>query len=259
MNSTAPISHNPAWRRLAAIVLAAGASSRVGSLKPTLLLAGTTALERSVASFRDAGIEEVIVVLGHRAQELEPLALDCEARSVYNPNFNQGMYSSLVVGAQALPKWARGAFVLSADVPMVRQSTIRQQAEAFAAHQNGIIYPVCEERRGHPPLIARRILNEEAQGGSGPLFDLLRRREQSAVDLSASDEAIHLDMDTPADFKTLLALAGRREIPTTGECETLLVHCMCRSLWFGIRARWPRPPAGLPMRCSTAGSRFSLN
>jgi CTP:molybdopterin cytidylyltransferase MocA len=47
MNSTVPISHNPACRRLAAIVLAAGASSRMGSLKPTLLLAGTTALERA--------------------------------------------------------------------------------------------------------------------------------------------------------------------------------------------------------------------
>ena len=224
MNSTVPISHDTARQRLAAIVLAAGASSRMGSLKPLLFLAGLTALERSVTSFRDAGIDEVIVVLGHRAQDLQPLAERCGARSVYNPNFHEGMYSSLVAGAQALPKWARGAFVLPADVPLVREATIRQLAAAFAARPDGIIYPVYDQQRGHPPLIARRILNEAAHGKSGPLCDLLRTHEQSAVDLSVADEAIHLDMDTPADFKTLLALAGRREIPTTGECEALLAQ-----------------------------------
>src|SRR5579863_5421681 len=105
MNSTAPISRDAANHRLAAIVLAAGASSRMGSLKPTLVIAGTTALERSVASFRDAGIDEVMVVLGHRAKELQPLAERCGARSVFNPDFREGMYSSLAAGARALPAW----------------------------------------------------------------------------------------------------------------------------------------------------------
>src|SRR5579863_7962918 len=118
MTSTAPTSRDPAHQRLAAIVLAAGASSRMGSLKPTLVLAGTTALERSVASFRDAGIDEVIVVLGHRAQELRPLAERCGAHPVYNKDFRVGMFSSLLAGARALPEWARGAFVLPADVPL---------------------------------------------------------------------------------------------------------------------------------------------
>ena len=224
MNSTVPVSLDPARQRLAAIVLAAGASSRMGSLKPLLFLAGVTALERSITSFRDAGIHEVIVVLGHRAEELQPLAERSGARSVYNPSFNQGMYSSLVAGAEALPKWAHGTFVLPADVPLVREATIRQLAAVFAAHPDGIIYPVYDEQRGHPPLIARRILNEAAHGKSGPLCDLLQAHEHIAVDVPVADEAIHLDMDTPADFETLLALAGRREIPTTGECEALLAQ-----------------------------------
>jgi molybdenum cofactor cytidylyltransferase len=224
MTSTAPISRDFVHRRLAAIVLAAGASSRMGSLKPTLLLAGTTALERSVASFRDAGIDEVIVVLGHRAQELQPLAERCGAHPVCNENFHEGMYSSLVVGARALPEWARGAFVLPADVPLVRDSTIRQLAAAFSNRRDGIIYPVYDQQRGHPPLIARPILQEAAEGMAGPLCDLLRRHEERAVDLPVADEAILLDMDTPADFETLLALAACREIPTAGQCEALLAR-----------------------------------
>lgn len=224
MTSTAPTSRDSGHQRLAAIVLAAGTSSRMGSLKSTLLLAGTTALERSVASFRDAGIDEVIVVLGHRAQELQPLAERCGARSVYNSSFREGMFSSLVAGARALPEWARGAFVLPADVPLVRDSTIRQLAAAFANRRNGIIYPVYDRQRGHPPLIARRILKEAAEGMPGPLCDLLRQHEQRAVDVAVADEAIHLDMDTPADFETLVALAARREIPTAGECEALLAR-----------------------------------
>jgi putative nucleotidyltransferase with HDIG domain len=219
-----PASHNSAHQRLAAIVLAAGTSSRMGSLKPLLLLAGTTALERCITSFRDAGVDEVIVVLGHRASELQSLAERCGARSIRNPNFNQGMYSSIVAGASALPEWARGAFVLPADVPLVREATIRQLAAAFAAHPDGIIYPAYDELRGHPPLIARRILNEASHGKSGPLYDLLQAHERVAVDVPVADEAIHLDMDTPADFERLLGLARRREIPTPGECEALLAQ-----------------------------------
>ncbi len=218
------MSHSLASARLAAIVLAGGTSSRMGRLKPMLLLAGVTALERSVALFHDAGVDEVMVVLGHRAEERQPIVKRCGARSVHKQNFREGMYSSVVAGAKAMPAWARGAFVLPADVPLVRESTVRQLAAAFASHPDGIIYPVYNEQRGHPPLISRRILMEAADGMPGPLCDLLRNHEQSAVDVAVADEAIHLDMDTPTDFEALVALAVRREIPTTGECEALFAQ-----------------------------------
>ena len=213
----------PSIAGLAALVLAAGTSSRMGEFKPLLPLAGISAFERCISLFRAAGVAEVIAVLGHRADELRPLTERCGARCVMNTQFDQGMYSSIVAGSRALPDWAKGAFVLPADTPLVRATTIRQLAEAFDPRQEGIVYPVFAGHRGHPPLIAQSILAEAARDeASGPLFALLARHEHRAVDLPVADEAIHMDMDTPADYFALVALETRRDIPTAAECEAIL-------------------------------------
>lgn len=209
--------------RLAAIVLAAGASSRMGSFKPLLRLGGMTVLERNIALLRDAGADEVLVVTGNRAEELQPLIERCGARCVHNADWEQGMFTSVAAGVRALPDWAQGAFVLPVDVPLVRSVTVRRLAAAFATHPQGIVYPDFGGRRGHPPVIARSILDEALLDViRGPLFALLAAHETHTIEVPVADEAIHLDMDTPAAFEALAALAARREIPTVGECEAML-------------------------------------
>lgn len=224
MNSVIqPVPTEAGVEGLAAIVLAAGYSSRMGEFKPLLPLDSATAFERCIGMFRDAGVTEVIAVLGHRADELRSLAERCGAHAVSNPQFEQGMFTSFVAGSRALPSWASGAFVLPADIPLVRATTVRLLAATFATQQDGIVYPTFAGHRGHPPLIARSILVQAAQdGASGTLCSLLARHESSAVDLPVADEAIHMDMDTPADYGDLLALASRRDIPTAAECEAIL-------------------------------------
>jgi 2-C-methyl-D-erythritol 4-phosphate cytidylyltransferase len=87
MSLTASIHpHEPSRTRLAGIILAAGASSRMGRCKPLLRLAGMTVLERNIALLRDAGADEVLVVIGNHAEELQPLAKQCGARCVHNAN-----------------------------------------------------------------------------------------------------------------------------------------------------------------------------
>jgi putative nucleotidyltransferase with HDIG domain len=195
----------------------------MGEFKPLLPLGGISAFERCISLLRAAGVAEVIAVLGHRAGELRPLTERCGARCVMNTQFDRGMYSSIAAGSRALPGWAKGAFVLPADTPLVRATTIRQLAEAFDPRQDGVVYPVFAGHRGHPPLIAQSILAEAARDeASGPLSALLRRREHRAVDLPVADEAIHMDMDTPADYNALVALETRRNIPTVSECEAIL-------------------------------------
>jgi putative nucleotidyltransferase with HDIG domain len=218
-----PVSAEAVESRLAAIVLAAGYSSRMVDFKLLLPFAGSTALERCVGLFHAAGVAEVIAVLGHRAEELQPLAERAGARCVLNPHFEQEMFSSIAAGSRALPSWVEAAFVLPADIPLVRPHTIRQLAAAFVQRRAVIVYPVFEGRRGHPPLIARKILAEAAEeGAAGPLSDLLARHESEAIDLLVADQGIHLDMDTPADYDELRAIAECRDIPTRAECEAIL-------------------------------------
>jgi putative nucleotidyltransferase with HDIG domain len=133
------------------------------------------------------------------------------------------MFTSIATGSRALPDWVEAAFVLPADIPLVRASTIRQMAAVFVTRQDGIVYPVFEGRRGHPPLIKRKILAEAAEeGAAGPLFDLLARHESEAINLLVADHGIHMDMDTPAEYDALCVMADRRDIPTRAECEAIL-------------------------------------
>lgn len=222
MSSSENQRNNPAGDRLAAIVLAAGASSRMGTLKPLLPLGGVPALARSIGLLREAGIRDVLVVLGHHAEELRPLAAAAGARCVENPRHREGMFSSVAAGVAALPPPARGIFILPADIPLVRPATIRQLAAAFESRCRGVLYPTFEGRRGHPPLIARALLDGAVRGRRGTLRDLLARHEADATDIAVPDEAIHLDMDTAADFDRLNALAGRRDIPSAAECAAML-------------------------------------
>ena len=225
MNSTTQPVPDAIGNRLAAIILAAGYSSRMAGFKPLLPLAGLTAFERCIELFRASGITEVFAVLGHRADELQPLAQRAGARSILNPRFDRGMFSSIVSGSSALPGWVEAAFVLPADIPLVRPATVRQLAAAWAAHRAGIVYPLFDGHRGHPPLIARDILAEAAHAGaSHRLSSVLANHESVAVDELVADAAIHLDMDTPEDYEVLLSLAPRRDIPTAAECEALFAN-----------------------------------
>jgi putative nucleotidyltransferase with HDIG domain len=218
-----PIPTEAVESRLSAIVLAAGCSSRMAEFKPLLTLAGSTALERCIGLFRAAGVAEVVVVVGHRAEELQPLAERAGARCVLNSHFEQGMFSSISAGSRALSSGVEAAFVLPADIPLVRPNTIRQMASVFVTRQDGIVYPVFEKRRGHPPLINRKILTEAAEeGAAGPLSELLARHENEAINFLVADLGIHMDMDTPAEYDALRVMADRRDIPTRAECEAIL-------------------------------------
>src|SRR6266568_294201 len=250
-----PVPPEAGARGLAAIVLAAGFSSRMGEFKPLLPLGGVTAFECSISLFREAGVAEVIAVLGHRADELRPLAERCGARCVINPYFDQGMYSSIVAGSRALSAWEEAAFVLPADIPLIRSATVRQLAAAYAERRHGIVYPIFAGYRGHPPLIARDVLSEAAQdGSSGPLSSLLARHESDAIELPVADEAIHLDMDTPADYSALRSFATRRDVPTAAECEAILAARHAQQLVV----RHSRKVAEVAIRMASALSLIGL-
>ena len=209
--------------KLAALILAAGYSSRMGRSKPLLPFGGQTALARVIGSFRQAGIDRIAVVTGHQAEQLAPLLRELDVGAIANPNYERGMYSSVQAGIAALPADVTACFLLPVDIPLVRPSTIAALAATIAAQQASITYPRFGGRRGHPPLIARSLFAEILAGqGDGGLHALLQKHQANAADVDVLDEGIVLDMDTPADYEQLAALALRRHLPTPAECEAIL-------------------------------------
>jgi CTP:molybdopterin cytidylyltransferase MocA len=192
--------------KISAIILAAGYSRRMGALKPILKLGDKTLLERAIRLFRDSGIEDVIVVVGHRSKELIPIVDECKARAVMNEQFERGMFSSVQAGVKALSPDSHAFFVLPTDIPLVRPETIKAILAAYHRGKSKMVFPVFLGKRGHPPLIDACYRNEIlSYSGEKGLRAVFRNHEYESVQVEVADEMILFDLDTPAEYEACRA------------------------------------------------------
>jgi molybdenum cofactor cytidylyltransferase len=206
-----------------ALIVAAGYSSRMGEFKPLLPIGGRTTIERAIDLFRDAGLRDVIVVTGFQSEQLNPVLRAKGVRAVFNPQFDDGMFSSIRTGVRALAADVDACFVLPADIALVRPLTIDRLLQAGENEPAQVIYPVFQKRRGHPPLIRRPVLDETlASDEAGGLRALLARHAGEAIEVDVIDEAIHLDIDTPQELARAREVAQCRHAPSAAECREIL-------------------------------------
>lgn len=208
---------------ISAIILAGGMSTRMDEFKPLAELGGKPLILRTIDTFKATGVKDIIVVVGCSAELLKPVLASAGVRMVKNPHFKLGMFSSVQIGVDALDETTGAFFILPVDVPLVRPATVRRLIEAYRGGDPKVVYPVFEDRRGHPPLLdsacAKDILRE------GPLSTLravLDVHEPAAVDIACPDEAILLDLDTPEDRRSLSARLPLRGVPSPAECLAML-------------------------------------
>jgi len=196
----------PVGQNVAAIILAAGFSSRMVEFKPLLPLGGSTVIETAVNVFIRAGISDTTVVIGHRADDLR-LVLDriC-IRRVINERYKKGMFSSVVAGLQSLGPEVGAAFLLPVDIPLVKSRTVEEIVKAYHRLGQRIFYPVFQSQRGHPPLIPANLFAEiMSWSGDGGLQSFLEQHEAQATEIEVGDEGILLDIDTPDDYSNILS------------------------------------------------------
>ncbi len=209
--------------RIAAILLAAGRSSRMGRLKPLLPFAGDTVLAHVVGELRAAGIDDLRVVVGHRADELMLACAALGVRPEFNPDWDRGMYSSIRTGIAGLPADVAGTLLLPVDVPLVRAATFATIAAAARANDPMILLPTFRGERGHPPFLARRLFPAIlAHDGEGGLAALLARHEAETTEIAVVDRGILHDMDRPEDYVRLAEALTHRRHPEPVECEAIL-------------------------------------
>jgi len=207
--------------RLAAVIPAAGLSSRMVRFKPFLPLGDGTVLEQAINLFASAAIGRIIVVTGKRGGEVAEAAEKAGAVAVHNPDFERGMYASVLAGVGALPDDIDGFFMLPADIPLVRRETVLRLMEAFERDRPAVLYPRFRGERGHPPLISRALLPDIlGHDGTGGLRTVLERFEPDARDLDVADSGILHDLDLPEDYDLALASFGRG-YPDDAECARL--------------------------------------
>jgi molybdenum cofactor cytidylyltransferase len=208
---------------VSALILAAGYSSRAPGFKPLLPLGDCSVIETTIKNFRQAGIDAITAVAGYQAAKLLPVLSGLDVKPVFNANFDQGMFSSVLAGIKSLGPEAEAFFLLPADMPLVRSHTIRLLARAYQKTRADVIYPVFQGQRGHPPLISANLLPAIlAWNRPEGLRLLLEQHEDNAYELEVLDEGVLLDIDTAADYREVIGCYGCRHIPTLNECEAIL-------------------------------------
>ncbi|KAF5091235.1 Bifunctional protein GlmU [anaerobic digester metagenome] len=203
------------------IIIAAGYSSRMDGFKPLLKFGWQTAVERVVDLYQQAGIDQIILVLGHRADQIRPYFDNQPLDIVVNENFAEGMYTSIVTGVTQLNDEIEAFFIHPVDIPLIKRESVKDLMAASPRLGKGIIYPSFLGERGHPPLINikyRSAILDNKQGGG--LKRLLALYEADAAELPLIDEAILMDMDTRADYEALL-IYDALKAPNLCECYAI--------------------------------------
>jgi molybdenum cofactor cytidylyltransferase len=186
--------------RVAAIVLAAGMSRRMGGTNKLLApIDGAPMVARVVDAFLASKADPVLVVLGHEAERVRAALAGRDVRFVENPAYEEGLGASLRAGIEALEEDVDAALVGLGDMPRVQPAHIDRLIEAFdPAGPATIVVPVHERKRGHPVLWSSRHFAEMRKlGGDVGARGLLERHADAVRAVPIDDAAIHLDVDTP--------------------------------------------------------------
>ena len=195
---------------LVPIILAAGASSRMGRPKPLLDLGGKPALARVLEACRGAALPKPVIVLGHDADGIRRGVDLSRETLVLNPHPELGMASSLREGLNALPKDARGFLIYPADFPLVTWRELVLLEERFEHdHRHQVFIPTCEGRRGHPVACDRALVAEFILlPPEAPASTVIRKDPKRVVEIPVLNPWVARALDPPDDLADARAFLG---------------------------------------------------
>jgi molybdenum cofactor cytidylyltransferase len=187
---------------ISAIILAAGQSRRMGQPKMLLPWGNRTVIEHVVATFLQAGVEDILIVTGAEHERVDQAMDGYPVQKIYNKEYAGGeMLSSLQCGLRQLTKETRAALIGLGDQPQLREESIRAICEAYKDGASPLIIPSFQRKRGHPWLVARSLWGEilMLQPPQTPR-DFLNNHTGDILYVNLETPTILADLDTPEDY-----------------------------------------------------------
>lgn len=192
------------------VILAAGASSRLGRPKQMLELGGAPMLRHTVRHALESAAAEVVVVLGNQADAVRAAVGEMGQRTVVNPDFAAGQSTSLVAGIRAVDTGSAAAIIMLGDQPTVEPALLNRLIERFGEAGPAIVQPVYEGVPGNPVLFRRNLFPELlAVTGDQGAREIIRSRRHP-VDRIDAGQPMPPDVDTDDDYARLLAYWNAR-------------------------------------------------
>jgi CTP:molybdopterin cytidylyltransferase MocA/ADP-ribose pyrophosphatase YjhB (NUDIX family) len=203
--------------RIAAIVLAAGSSTRLGRPKQLLRVSGRPLLEHTLNVVRASTLQPRILVTGAHADAISSAVETRTFDVIHNPDHASGQASSLKAGIEHLADSVTGAVVVLGDQPLVPSWLLDELAARFDPEIHAAVRPRYADGPGNPVLLSRRLFPEiVALTGDIGARDVLRRHAGDVVEVDMSSRMAPQDVDTDADFEQLLldwSASGAPDVP----------------------------------------------
>lgn len=207
-----------------AVIVAAGLSSRMHTLKPVLPIESGNFLTHEIDTLFRAGTRKVVVVTGRDAELVEEAAAGAGVEFVYNSNYAATkMLYSVCFGLTTLPAQLNGAYILPADSPAFSLFALKQMQRAYSRREYQVIRPTYKGSPGHPLLIHRSFFQNiyEYRGPYG-LRGLLSAESKKVIDVSVPEYGILMDADVPEQYEDILVYKQESRIPNTEKCLEIL-------------------------------------
>ena len=183
----------------------------MGDLKPLLPLGRVTVIEHIIEVVLDSDVDETIVVLGHRADEIESLLQAYPVVLVRNSDDHGDMMSSIQCGVRTA-RLGNAVMIVLADQPLITTSMVNKLIDLHEANEDGFIIPVYKEKRGHPMIIGGCFRDEVLMNQSKNGLKGLRDRYPHSVHCIPVDSASMIaDMDYRAEYEQILAIMAENK------------------------------------------------
>ena len=187
---------------VSAVVLAAGASRRMGQPKPLGKLGRKTILQHVLANLRASRVDEIVVVLGHKASQIASTLKGTGCKVVVNPQCTRGMSTSIRRGLSAVDSRARAVLIALGDQPYIPPGIIDLLLRKYGEQSRQIVVPTYRGQRGHPVIFGRKYWPElRALEGDVGGRDLLRHHSQDVLEVEVPVEGVLADIDRLEDGK----------------------------------------------------------
>ncbi len=211
-------------RKPAGLILSAGFSSRMKEFKPLMKIGDKNSLEILINNLKFAGVEDIFVIVGYNREVVSEFLADKGVNTVYNENFEQGMFTSIKKGIEAARNNGNDCYLMTpVDIPLIPPYIFKAVLNKHYDNSDCFVVPCFDGRKGHPlcipALFAEEILNSDGENG---IKSVTSKYEDKMIRIDTNCEGVTLDMDTQEAYRKLVNYYNENKYPTQEQCDKIL-------------------------------------